>query len=179
MALMPAVELPLGHTVPGHGSTADAGSRIDSVRAVLVSYMVTNGLEGALERRQRISLTIPLPNMGLRELKICGSAPVLGQGLAATFDNSTGVNQVILTWSRGFDEDQGERDVVRYVLWRRDVADPDWSDPLTSVAAAGQAGYSHTDQDLMPGTSYEYRLAAQDCTPRLSATSTSNQVAIP
>ena len=179
VSLMPAVELPVRHTVPGHGSTADAGSRIDSLRAVLVSYMVTNGLEGALERRQRISVTIPLPNMGLRELKICGSAPVLGQGLAATFDNSTGINQVNLTWNSAFDETQGERDVVRYVIWRRDVADPDWSDPLTSVSATGLAGYSHVDQDLLPGTTYEYRLAAQDCTPRLSATSTSNQVPIP
>ena len=179
MSLMPPVELPVRHSVPGHGSTADAGSRIDSLRAVLVSYMVTNGLEGALERRQRISLTIPLPNMGLRELKICGSAPVLGQGIAATFDNSTGISQILLTWNRAFDEDQGERDVVRYVLWRRDVADPDWSDPLTSIPAAGLAAYSHIDQDLVPGTTYEYRLAAQDCTPRLSATSNSNQVSVP
>jgi hypothetical protein len=179
MSLMPPVELPVRHSVPGHGSTADAGSRIDSLRAVLVSYMVTNGLEGALERRQRISLTIPLPNMGLRELKICGSAPVLGQGVAATYDNSTGISQILLTWNRAFDEDQGERDVVRYVLWRRDVADPDWSDPLTSIPAAGLAAYSHIDQDLTPGTTYEYRLAAQDCTPRLSATSTSNQVPVP
>ena len=179
LALTPAVELPVRHTVTGHGSAADAGSRIDSLRSVLVSYMVTNGLQGALERRQRISLTIPLSNMGLRELKICGSPPVLGQGLAATFDNSTGINQIILSWNRAFDEDQGERDVVRYVIWRRDVSDPDWSDPLTSVSAAGLANYSVVDQELVPGTTYEYRLAAQDCTPRLSGTSTSNQVPIP
>ena len=179
MSLVPAVELPVSHAIPGHGSIADAGSRIDSLRAVLVSYMVTNGLTGALERRQRISLTIPLPNMGLRELKICGGAPVLAQALTATFDNSTGVSQILLNWNRAFDEDQGERDVVRYVLWRRDVAEPDWSDPLTSVSAAGLNAYSHVDQDLVAGTTYEYRLAAQDCTPRLSATTTSNQVLVP
>lgn len=179
MSLVPAVELPLSHAIAGHGSIADGGSRIDSLRAVLVSYMVTNGLTGALERRQRISLTIPLPNMGLRELKICGGAPVLAQALTALFDNSTGVSQILLNWNRAFDEDQGERDVVRYVLWRRDVAEPDWSDPLTSVSAVGLAAYSHVDQDLVAGTTYEYRLAAQDCTPRLSATTTSNQVLVP
>jgi prepilin-type N-terminal cleavage/methylation domain-containing protein len=178
--LVTAAELPLRHTIPGHGSTADAGAPIDSLRAVLVSYIVTNGQTGARERQQRISLTIPLANMGLRELKICGAAPVLGQPLNALYDNATGVNRVVLSWNPAFDENLGEMDVVRYVIWRRDVADPDWSDPLTSVPAAGQANYSYTDaQDLVQGTSYEYRLSAQDCTPRLSASATSNQVQIP
>ena len=178
-ALVTAAELPMRHTVPAHGSTADAGSPIDSLRAVLVSYIITNGLSGERERQQRISVTIPLPNMGLRELKICGAAPVLGQALTAVYENVTGVHRVRLNWNRGFDEDQGEKDVVRYVLWRRDVTDPDWSDPLTSIPAVGLAAYSYTDQDLVPGTSYEYRLSAQDCTPRLSPSAVSNTVAIP
>jgi prepilin-type N-terminal cleavage/methylation domain-containing protein len=179
-SLVPAAELPMSHAVPGHGTTADAGSPIDSLRAVVVSYVITNGYTGARERRQRISVTIPLPNMGLRELKICGSAPSFGQALAAVYDNTTGVDRVQLSWSRAFDENQGERDVVRYVLWRRDVAEPDWSDPLTSIPVADQATYSYADaQDLVQGTTYEYRISAQDCTPRLSAASTSNQVTIP
>jgi prepilin-type N-terminal cleavage/methylation domain-containing protein len=178
-ALVTSAELPMRHTIPAHGSTGDAGSPIDSLRAVLVSYVITNGLAGERERRQRISVTIPLPNMGLRELKICGAAPVLGQALTALYENVTGVHRVQLNWNRAFDEDQGERDVVRYVLWRRDVTDPDWSDPLTSIPAVGVAAYSYTDQDLVPGTSYEYRLSAQDCTPRLSPSSLSNTVAIP
>jgi hypothetical protein len=70
--------------------------------------------------------------------------------------------------------------VVRYVLWRRDVADPDWSDPLTSIPAANLATYTYADaQDLVQGTTYVYSLSAQDCTPRLSVSSTSNQVTIP
>ena len=177
--LVTAAELPMRHTIPGHGSTADAGSPIDSLRAVLVSYVITNGQTGTKERRQRISTTIPLPNMGLRELKICGSAPVLGQPLNAAYDNTTGVHRVLLSWNRAFDENQGERDVVRYVLWRRDVTDPDWSDPLTSIPAADLATYSYADQDLVPGTSYVYRLSAQDCTPRLSASAQSVPIAIP
>ena len=177
--LVTPAELPMRHNIPGHGSTADAGSPIDSLRAVLVSCIITNGQTGAKERRQRISTTIPLPNMGLRELKICGSAPVLGQPLNAAYDNSTGVHRVLLSWNRAFDENQGERDVVRYVLWRRDVTDPDWSDPLTSIPAADLATYSYADQDLVPGTSYIYRLSAQDCTPRLSASAQSIPIAIP
>jgi prepilin-type N-terminal cleavage/methylation domain-containing protein len=177
--LVAAAELPMRHTIPGHGSTADAGSPIDSLRAVLVSYIITNGLSGARERQQRISVTIPLPNMGLRELKICGAAPVLGQALTAAYENVANVHRVVLSWNRAFDENNGEKDVVRYVLWRRDVTDPDWSDPLTSIPAAGLAAYSYTDQDLVPGTTYEYRLSAQDCTPRLSSSATSAPVAIP
>jgi hypothetical protein len=145
-----------------------------------VSYVITNGQSGARERTQRISTTIALPNMGLRELKICGAAPILGQPLFAAYDNATGVNRVLLSWNRGFDENQGERDVVRYVLWRRDVADPDWSDPLTSIPAADLATYSYADaQDLVPGTGYIYKLSAQDCTPRLSSSALSAPVAIP
>jgi prepilin-type N-terminal cleavage/methylation domain-containing protein len=178
-ALVTSAEMPMRHTVPAHGSTADAGSPIDSLRAVLVSYIITNGQTGSRERQQRISVTIPLPNMGLRELKICGSAPVLGQPLAAVYNNTMGVHRVLLNWNRAFDENQGERDVVRYVLWRRDVTDPDWSDPLTSIPATDQATYSYADQDLVPGTTYEYRLSAQDCTPRLSPSATSVPVAIP
>jgi len=174
-----AADLPYSHTIAGHGSTADAGAPIDSLRAVQVNFIVTNGQLGGLERTQRIGLTIPLPNMGLRELKICGSAPVLGQPLVAVFAVVAGVNEVTLTWNRAFDENAGERDVTRYVLWRRDVADPDWADPLTSIPALGTATYTHVDTDLVPGTTYEYRLAAQDCTPRLSAVATSNQVVVP
>ena len=179
-ALVTAAELPMRHSVPAHGTTADAGSPIDSLRAVLVSYVITNGQSGARERTQRISTTIALPNMGLRELKICGAAPILGQPLFAAYDNATGVNRVLLSWNRGFDENQGERDVVRYVLWRRDVAEPDWSDPLTSIPAADLATYSYADaQDLVPGTGYIYKLSAQDCTPRLSSSALSAPVAIP
>lgn len=177
-----AADLPYSHGIAGHGSTADVGSptaSIDSLRAVQVGFLVTNGLVGALERTQRIGLTIPLPNMGLRELKICGGAPLLGQPLVAVFAVVAGINQVTLTWNRAFDENLGEKDVVRYVLWRRDVTDPDWADPLASVAATGAANYTHVDAELVPGTTYEYRLAAQDCTPRLSAVATSNQVVVP
>lgn len=182
MVAVAAADLPYSHPIAGHGSTADVGSptaSIDSLRAVQVGFLVTNGQLGALERTQRIGLTIPLPNMGLRELKICGSTPVLGVPLVAVFAVVAGVKQVTLTWNRAFDENLGEKDVVRYVLWRRDVADPDWTDPLASVAATGAANYALVDADLVAGTTYEYRLSAQDCTPRLSAVATSNQVIVP
>lgn len=171
LALVPVAQLPLTHALPIHGNTDDATTRIDNLRAVLVSFKVTNGETGTKERSERISLSIPLPNMGLRQLKVCGGEPILGQLLNAVFDNADGTNKVILSWNPAFDENSGEKDVVRYVLWRRQIApvpEP-YGDPLTSVIA-GEPSYIYTDaQDLLEGTDYEYRLAAQDCSPKLSS----------
>jgi prepilin-type N-terminal cleavage/methylation domain-containing protein len=181
---VPTAEIPLSHPVGNHGNpNVDNGvsARLDSLRAVLVSFKVTNGETGTRERTERISMNIPLPNMGLRQLKICGSEPVFGQALAAVFDPTGGTSKVNLTWNRAFDENSGERDVVRYVIWRRKtapVAEP-FTDPLTSVAA-GFANYIFVDaQDLEPGATYEYRLSAQDCSPKLSVPVLSPPVVIP
>jgi hypothetical protein len=105
--------------------------------------------------------------MGMKQLKICGSEPILSTGLVATWQVAP-TNKVKLTWNPAFDENSGEKDVVRYVIWRKKTADPTWTDPLTSIAA-GQPSYTYLDnQGLLSTTSYDYRLAAQDCSPKLS-----------
>jgi len=170
---VPNGEVPMAHTLAVHGNTADLSpnSRIDSLRAVLVSFRVTTGETGPLERTERISMTIPLPNMGLKQLKICGSQPVFGQPLLAVFDTTGGVDKVNLTWIRAFDEIAGERDVIRYTLWRRKINPPPaeaYGDPLTSVSA-GFPNYLYVDaQNVERDVTYEYRIAAQDCSPKLS-----------
>ncbi|MGH3992909.1 MAG: PilW family protein, partial [Pseudonocardiaceae bacterium] len=50
LSLVPAAELPMRHNVATHGSPADAASPVDSLRAVLVSYQVTNGYTDSRER---------------------------------------------------------------------------------------------------------------------------------
>jgi prepilin-type N-terminal cleavage/methylation domain-containing protein len=166
LTMVPTAQLPLKHTFATHGDGADT-TRIDSLRAVLVSYVITNGQTGTLERTQRISFNVPLPNMGMKQLKICGSEPILSTGLVATWQVAP-TNKVKLTWNPAFDENSGEKDVVRYVIWRKKTADPTWTDPLTSIAA-GQPSYTYLDnQGLLSTTSYDYRLAAQDCSPKLS-----------
>jgi prepilin-type N-terminal cleavage/methylation domain-containing protein len=180
---VPAAQIPLSHAIGVHGNALDVGgsARLDSVRAVLVSFQVTNGEVGAKERTERISMNIPLPNMGLRQLKICGSEPVFGQALGAVHDPAGGTDKVNLTWNRAFDENSGERDVVRYAIWRRKLAPvlEQYTDPLTSVAA-GFPNYLLVDsQDLEPGATYEYQIAAQDCSPKLSVPVVSAPVIIP
>jgi len=175
LTVLPAAELPLKHTDAVH--SANDTTKVDSLRAVLVSYVITNGQSGSLERKQRISLNIALPNMGLKQLKICGSEPILGTGLTATWQPLTG--KMRLTWLPAFDENSGEKDVVRYVIWKKKTTDPVWTDPLTSVAA-GQVNYTYDDNSgFVSGASYEYRLAAQDCSPKLSTQVSAFPPAIP
>jgi hypothetical protein len=173
--------LPLRHTVPVHGSPADVGiaAVIDDVRTVEVRLRATNGLEGDEEILVSLSRTIDLPNVGFGGLASCGSRPLLGTGLSArVVTTETGDLAFELSWSQATDEAGGEKDVVRYVLWRRVSGWPDWGDPYVSIPA-GAASYLYFDTALEPGVTYEFALAAQDCTPSVSDIVVSNAVTAP
>lgn len=176
---VPNASLPWRHTVPIHLALADSGlaARIDSVRAVQVSFTVTNGLIGTTERKRALSRFIRLPNVGLANRQTCGDAPILGTALTATW-NGTGVD---LTWNAAVDETSGEKDVTRYVLWRRLVTDVVWGDPYLSIPPNGGPTYLYTDGAgaVTSGAQYVYGLAAQDCTPTNSTLSQSATVTIP
>ncbi|HEY6223700.1 MAG TPA: prepilin-type N-terminal cleavage/methylation domain-containing protein [Gemmatimonadales bacterium] len=171
--------LPLQHSVPIHLAISDTGAaaRIDSVRAVLVSFSVTNGLSGSSERRRPLSRYIRLPNVGLTTKQTCGDPPILGTGLTAAWNAAT--TGVDLTWNAAVDELSGERDVVRYVIWRKSVSDSGWGDPFLSFPPAGTPTYIYTDRDVTSGSKYIYGLAAQDCTPANSNLVASAEVDIP
>jgi prepilin-type N-terminal cleavage/methylation domain-containing protein len=171
--------LPLQHVIPIHLAVSDTGpvALIDSVRAIQVSFTVTNGLSGAAERRRAASRYIRLPNVGLANKKTCGDEPILGTGLSAVWNPvSEGVD---LQWNSAVDELTGERDVERYVIWRKLSASPDWGDPFLSLPPAGSPTYLYTDRDVAAGTAYTYGLAAQDCTPSNSAIVASTGVVVP
>ena len=176
---VPDASLPLWHSVPIHLTLADTGlaARIDSVRGVQVTFAVTNGLTGAAERRRSVSRYIRFPNVGLASRKTCGDEPILGTALTAVWDStSAGVD---LTWNAAVDEVGGERDVERYVIWRRLANDVAWGDPYVSVAPTGQPTYLFPDQNVTHGVRYVYALAAQDCTPSNSTLAVSAPVDIP
>ncbi|MGH7514515.1 MAG: prepilin-type N-terminal cleavage/methylation domain-containing protein [Gemmatimonadales bacterium] len=178
---VPLAWLPLRHSETVHTGPGDpaVAARIDSLRAVDVSFTLTNGLTGARERSRPVSFTVPLPNIGVARLRTCGEAPVLGQALAASLNLPPGGTAAVdLTWSAAADEAAGEQDVARYVLWRRPVGGADWGDPLVSIPS-GNAAYLYTDAAVVPGTTYEYALAAQDCTPSASVVVVSNPVLVP
>lgn len=168
---MPDSLVPIRHAATFHLSAADTGAsaRADSVRAIRVRFGATNGLTGDEEERAELERLIPLPNAGFGQLVTCGSSPLLGTGLLASVVTlPSGENAVHLNWAAAIDEGGGEDDVVGYVIWRRVAGAPDWGEPYRSIPA-GAAPYTYEDAAVASGTTYEYALAAQDCTPALSS----------
>lgn len=177
---IPDDDLPIIHLAHRHGSAADTGrsALADSVRAVRISFGATNGLEGDYERTAEMTRVVRLPNAGLSLIRTCGDEPLLSSALGAVNTvTSDGRPAVALTWTPSVDEAAGERDVVRYVVWRRAGGVPDWGEPYLSIPA-GQASYLFEDSAVEPG-SYQYAIAAQDCTPTLSSLVTSVTVVVP
>lgn len=178
---IPDNALPIRHQQKLHLAATDTGAvaRIDSVRAVEVQFVATNGLTGAEERTRQFTRLIRLPNAGLAQKKTCGDQPLLGVTLtAAAIVLANGDPAVSLSWNRATDEGGGENDVVRYVIWRKTPSAPDWGDGFMSVPS-GQATYVYNDQTVASGDQFQYALAAQDCTPSLSSQSTTGTITIP
>jgi hypothetical protein len=172
--------LPKEHTIKIHKSKADTGqaSLVDSIRGVRVSLRATNGLSGDNERIVELTRIIPLVNAENAVLKACGSTPLLGSAIAATLGATpTGEPAVNLAWTRATDEAMGEQDVIRYVIWRRELP-AGFADPYLSIPA-GQVNYTYQDAAVERGATYQYGLAAQDCTPALSTRVNSPNVVIP
>jgi len=171
----------LAHTAPQHGQLPDTGAvgRIDLLRAVEVSYRITNGRSGTDERIRTTRATLALPNTSAKKLTTCGDTPIFGQIVTAVYMPSLNPPAINVTWNKSVDETAGEQDVIRYLVWRRIGAAGPWGDPYTSIASSGAASYTFTDPAIAPLTSYQYAVAAQDCTPALSPQSLSNLAVVP
>jgi prepilin-type N-terminal cleavage/methylation domain-containing protein len=175
---VPAAWMPLAHTQAMHGSPGDtaAAARIDSLAMVEASFTVTNGLSGADRVSHPISFMVPMPNVGTKKVTSCGDTPLFGSAVVASWlidvTTSPPDTTMLLRWSPSVDEAGGERDVQSYVIWRRLAGATTWDDPIASVPA-GPVAPSFADETVRPGApGYQYGVAAQDCTPRLSAMST-------
>jgi prepilin-type N-terminal cleavage/methylation domain-containing protein len=175
---VPAAELPLVHSVPVHGAPNDTSglARVDSVRGMEINLSSWNGREGDASREYALVRVIRFPNAGLATKRSCGDEPMLGIGITAT--PTPAQEAIVLDWNQATDEVGGELDVVRYVIWRRENGVGDWGTPFLSIPA-GQPTYTYTDQQSVSGTSYQYALAAQDCTPSLSPLAVTATVAAP
>lgn len=177
---IPKSQLPLRHTVPIHESVADTGAvaRIDSVRGIRIRYTATDGESGVEERRRSVARLVMLHNAGRAVRTACGDTPLLGVTLVATLQVQPDTSAAVeLRWGPAIDQNAGEKDVVRYVVWKR-ITGQAWDDPFLSIPG-GQALYTYVDHAVVSGTSYEYSLAAQDCTPKLSTRTTAGPLVIP
>lgn len=161
-----AARVPVRHLSAFHGAQSDTGTSAlaDSIRMVRVNLVVTNGLMNADSASRRLSTMIRIPNNGLVTVKTCGDAPILGGTLTA-IPNAVGDPPFVeLQWSPSVDETSGERDVSQYNVYFRVQGTPPWQ-PFTTIAA-GQASYDITHgAGLIAGQTYEYAVAAQDCSP--------------
>ncbi len=185
---VPRASLPWRHTQPIHLAATDTGTaaRIDSIRAVRVSFTVTNGRSGSDEQLRAITRLIRLPNVGLANTKTCGDAPIFGAtinivaGVEVEVD-SLGVDStryVRLSFLPSVDEASGELDVERYVIFRRFGSVADWGDPLATIPG-GDTLYIYNDVTVIKDSTYRFAVAAQDCTPSLSGLRETSTVTIP
>jgi len=178
---IPDANLPLMHSAPGHLSAADTGAvgRIDAVRAVEVNVGAWNGRDGDASQVLPVRRLIWLRNVREQAVETCGSPPLaVAQPGAAAGTNPSGEPVVQLTWLPSSDEQGGEQDVVRYLLWRRPAGGGNWGDPYLSIPA-GNTTYIYEDAGVEPGHVYDYAISAQDCTPTVSDQSPSVTVAVP
>lgn len=164
LVAIPSASLPLFHVAAVHGSPADTGVNawVDSIRMVGVRVAGTfkDPDRGVVTRV--VQTTTQLLNAGMLHSTVCGTAPIAPTGFTATYVAGPPA-QVTLAWNASLDQAAGEKDVERYLIYRRAAGDPDWHDAVTSVAASS-ATYTFADGDPPSGT-WQYGLAAQDCSP--------------
>ena len=161
--------LPMRHSNPIHGSLSDTGAvaQIDSIRAVRVNVQSTNGLTGAKEARRLLVTTVRIPNAGLTKQRSCGDAPIFLSAITTQIIGPAGSARVRILWSPSIDEASGEKDVERYLIYRRPQAGA-FDDALAAVPA-GQSAYQYDDPTVLFDSSYVYGVTALDCTPLESA----------
>jgi hypothetical protein len=101
-------------------------------------------------------------NMGLVGRKTCGDVPLDPGSVTAVYLVPAGVPLVRVTWTPSIDENTGEKDVERYVIYR-DTLLAGYTEPMDLV---GRGVVQFEDFVLpAPGTSVRYGVAAQDCSP--------------
>jgi prepilin-type N-terminal cleavage/methylation domain-containing protein len=175
---VPTAWYPMSHSAAQFtGDETGVLGRINLLRATEVNFTVTNGRTGTALRSQQMSFIVSLPNTGIDKVQTCGAPPILGVPLVATSGGTAGAETIRLTWTAAADEVGGERDVLRYVIWRRPFGSATWGDPYRSIPA-GNATYLFSDQAVTVGQTWEYQLAAQDCTPALSLGATDSELVV-
>jgi prepilin-type N-terminal cleavage/methylation domain-containing protein len=141
----------------------------DSLRGVIISFTVTNGLADTAQRTRPVSVIASLPNIGMRQLQTCGGKPLPPSPPVVT---NAGVGNIKVTWTASPDENGGERDVLRYSVTRMANFAPGVWQQVASIPAGG-GPYNFTDTGLNTTVQYFYSIAAQDCTPAFSVSTSS------
>jgi hypothetical protein len=164
--------LPLTHVAASHLAQSDTGrfALIDSIRIVRLRIKSVTRVIGQPSTTRRAETVVRILNAGMAGAATCGTDPLPTGTLIATLVGQ----DVRLGWSPSIDQAGGERDVMRYAIYRRAPAGPTapWDEPITSIPA-DQTSYTYLDTTAPRGQTWEYGVAAQDCTPANSQISKS------
>ena len=175
-----AAKLPLFHSAPIHGSPADTGSSAltDSIRVVrmTVTGLYNDPDKGAIMKT--VVSSTKLLNAGMSRSTVCGDLPIAVTTATATpFGPAGHPTKVTIAWTKSLDQDAGEKDVGRYMVFKKKVGVADWGSPIADLAAS-QANYSLDDTSLSTGN-WVYGVIAQDCSPSNSAVTSTGAVNVP
>lgn len=173
-------KLPLFHLAAVHGSPADTGNSAitDSIRVVrmTVTGLYNDPDKGAIMKTV-VSAT-KLLNAGMVQSTVCGDLPLDVPSAAAVPTFVSGIiTKVTITWTKSLDQDAGEKDVARYMVYKKPSASSDWGSPIADLAAS-QDTYT-LDDTTLPSGSWVYGVVAQDCSPSNSNVTSTGVVNVP
>jgi type II secretory pathway component PulJ len=162
--------LPLFHSAPVHGSPADSGKSAitDSIRVIrmTVTGLYNDPDKGAIMKT--VQSSTKLLNAGMVRSTVCGDVPIAVTNAVAVPVGPLGhPTKVTLTWVKSLDQDAGERDVARYLVFKKLSTSVDWGSPMADLAAS-QNTYT-LDDTTLPAGLWVYGIVAQDCSPANSA----------
>jgi hypothetical protein len=167
--------MPMYHTML-HASKADTGksAQTDSIKAVRIHFLAAaKDAKTGKDALRSVEIQVRLMNSGLLRYNSCGLEPLPVSAPSVTSNPPnppTGIYSVTVTWNPAPDDNQsGEKDIERYAIFRRRDTDAQFGDPISSVMAL-QSSYTWIDTAVIPGATYVYGIAPQDCTPRMAKT---------
>jgi hypothetical protein len=174
-------DMPYVHTTI-HGSKADTGksAKLDSIRAVRIHFLAATR-DWSKDRRfgkdtiayRMVEVQVRLMNAGLLRFRSCGQEPLPAGAPSLTSNPPSPTNGkywVQLDWNpSGDDNTSGEKDIERYAIFRRRDPETQFGDPIASVGAS-KSTYTWIDTAVIPGATYVYGIAPQDCTPEMAKT---------
>jgi type II secretory pathway component PulJ len=174
-----AAKLPLFHFAAVHGSPGDtAGSALtDSIRVIrmTVTGLYNDPDKGAIMKT--VQSSTKLLNAGMVRSTVCGDVPISVVSVTATKVPAINPTKITVAWTKSLDQDAGERDVARYMVFKRASASPDWGSPIADLAAS-QTNYS-LDDTTLPSGNWVYGVVAQDCSPANSAVTATGVINVP
>ncbi len=177
-------KLPLYHGVV-HGAASDTGKFAlpDSIRVVRIHFLaISKDPKTGADGLRTVESKVRLMNAGLLNRTSCGQPPYAPPAptVVSSVPNAP-IPAVTITWAKATDDGGGEKDIERYAIYRRLTSVLAFGDPITSLPAGlagGVTSYKFVDTAVTPGLSYTYGIAAQDCTPLVSAIAASPSVTV-